>query len=141
MSQNLDVVKANNYEFSAFNATKHGILSRYTVLPWESTEEYSVLLDSLHADLKPQTLIASHLIEEMAGVIWRKKRLKKAEQTIYIEQDKETFSSHDVKQNLAKEYKLLPLMRYEIHLDRKLERILSVYYKLKELEALPNQQI
>lgn len=36
---------------------------------------------------------------------------------------------------------LLPLMRYEIHLDRKFERILSVYYKLKELEGLPNQQI
>lgn len=81
------------------------------------------------------------MIEEMAGVLWRKKRLKKAEQTIYIEQNKESFSSHDVKQNLAKEHTLLPLMRYEIHLDRKFERILSVYYKLKELEALPNQQI
>jgi hypothetical protein len=99
------------------------------------------LLDSLHADLKPKTLIASHLIEEMAGVLWRKKRLKKAEQTIYIEQNKESFSSYDVKQNLAKEYTLLPLMRYEIHLDRKFERILSIYYKLKELEALPNQRI
>jgi hypothetical protein len=141
MSQNLDVVKTNNYELSAFNATKHGILSCHTVLPWESTEEYSALLDSLQADFKPQTLIASHLIEEMAGVLWRKKRLKKAEQTIYIEQDKESFSSHDVKQKLAKEYTLLPLMRYEIHLDRKFERILSIYYKLKELEALPNKQI
>lgn len=137
----LDVVKANNYELSAFNATKHGILSRYTVLLWESTEEYSALLDSLHADFKPQTLITSHLIEEMAGVLWRKKRLKKAEQTIYIEQDKESFSSHDVKQNLAKEYTLLPLMRYEIDLDRKFEKILSIYYRLKESEVLPNQQI
>lgn len=141
MSQKLDVVKANNYELSAFNATKHGILSRYTVLPWESTEEYSALLNSLKTELKPQTLIANHLIEEMAGVIWRKQRLKKAEQTIYIEQDKESYSSQDVKQKLAKEHTLLPLMLYEIHLDRKFERILSVYYKLKELEALPNQQI
>lgn len=54
---------------------------------------------------------------------------------------KESFSSHDVKQNLAKEYTLLPLMRYEIHLDRKFEKILSIYYRLKELEALPSQQI
>ena len=123
MSQKLDVVKADNYELSAFNATKHGILYRYTVLPWQSTEEYSALLDSLQAELKPQTLIVRHLIEEMAGVIWRKMRLKKAEQTIYIKQDKKSYSSQDVKQNLAKEHTLLPLMRYEIHLDRKFERI------------------
>ena len=59
---------------------------------------------------------------------------------VYIEQDKESYSSHDVKQKLAKEYALLPLMRYEIHLDRKLERVLSVYYKLKELGSSPNHQ-
>lgn len=81
------------------------------------------MLDSLQAELKPQTLIARHLIEEMAGVIWRKMRLKKAEQTIYIKQDKKSYSSQDVKQNLAKEHTLLPLMLYEIHLDRKFERI------------------
>ena len=72
---------------------------------------------------------------------WRKKRLKKAEQSVYIEQDKDTISSHDVKQKLAKEYMLLPLMRYEVHLDRKFERVLSVFYKLKELETLSNRQI
>ena len=49
-------------------------------------------------------------------------------------------SVHDVKQKLAKEHMLLPLMRYEIHLDRKLERVLSVYYKLKELGPSPNHQ-
>ncbi len=140
MKQDLDAVKVNSYELSAFNATKHGILSRHTVLPWESTEEYRALLDSLYADLGPQTVIENHLIEEMAGVIWRKERLKKAEQAVYIEQDKESYSSHDVKQKLAKEYALLPLMRYEIHLDRKLERVLSVYYKLKELGSSPDHQ-
>lgn len=139
MKQSLDAVKINSYELSAFNATKHGILSRHTVLPWESTEEFCALLDSLSADLRPQTLIENHLMEEMAGVIWRKQRLKKAERAVYIEQDKESFSSHDVKQKLAKDYALLPLMRYEVHLDRKFERILSVYYKLKELEALSSQ--
>ena len=138
MNQSHETVKSDNYELSAFNATKHGILSRYTVLPWESMEEFRALLDALCADLEPHTVMENHLIEEMAGVIWRKKRLKQAEQTVYIEQDKEPFSPHDVKQKLAKEYMLSPLMRYEIHLDRKLERVLSVYYKLKELGSSPN---
>lgn|SRR3990167_7683451 len=128
-----EAVKVDSYEFSAFNATKHGVLSRYTVLPWENREEYDALLDSLRAELEPQTIIENHLIEEMVSVMWRKGRLTKAEQATYIEQDAERFSSHDVKQKLAKEYMLSPLMRYEIHLDRKLERILSVFFKLKEL--------
>jgi hypothetical protein len=83
------------------------------------------VLDSLYADLEPQTVIENHLIEEMAGVIWRKQRLKKAEQAVYIEQDKESYSSHDVKQKLAKDYALLPLMRYEIHLVRHQHLILG----------------
>ncbi len=84
-------------------------------------------------DFKPQTKIESHLIEEMADVIWRKGRLKKAEQATYVEQSAEKYSHHDVKKKLAKEHGLMPLMRYEIHLDRKFERLLSVYFKLKEL--------
>ena len=140
MKQDVEAVKADSYEFSAFNATKHGVLSRYAVLPWESIEEYHALLDSLRADLEPQTVIENHLIEEMAGVIWRKGRLQKAEQATYIEQDTEPFSSHDVKQKLAKEYMLSQLLRYEIHLDRKLERVLSVFYKLKELGSSSSHQ-
>ena len=69
MNKSLEAVKSDSYEVSAFNATKHGILSRYTVLPWENIEEYRVLLDSLYAALGPQTVIENHLIEEMAGVI------------------------------------------------------------------------
>ena len=34
-------------ELTRFNAVKHGILSRYTVLPWEDAGEYSALLGSL----------------------------------------------------------------------------------------------
>ena len=38
MNKSLEAVKSDSYEVSAFNATKHGILSRYTVLPWENIE-------------------------------------------------------------------------------------------------------
>jgi hypothetical protein len=40
-----------------FNAVRHGILSRYTVLPWEDAEEYDPLLldtnDLLEAENSP----------------------------------------------------------------------------------------
>ncbi len=67
------------YEISRFNAVKHGILSKYTVLPWEDRSEY----DALHADLVeehcPVGPTEEHLVEELAGIVWRKRRLRLAE--------------------------------------------------------------
>ena len=48
---------SNGYEVARFNALRHGALSRYTVLG--PTEE--------------------HLVEEIAGIMWRKRRLRLAE--------------------------------------------------------------
>ncbi len=67
------------YEISRFNAVKHGILSKYTVLPWEDRSEY----DALHADFVeehcPVGPTEEHLVEELAGIVWRKRRLRLAE--------------------------------------------------------------
>jgi hypothetical protein len=70
---------APTYEATRFNALRHGVLSRYTVLPWENQDEYCRLLDALVAEHKPKGPIEEHLIEEMAGVLWRKRRLRLAE--------------------------------------------------------------
>jgi hypothetical protein len=62
-----------------FNALRHGMLSRYTVLPWEDAEEYCVLVAALVAEHAPKGPTEEHLVEELAGVIWRKRRLRQAE--------------------------------------------------------------
>lgn len=41
------------YLVSKFNAVRHGVLSRYTVLPWESAEDYGDLLQALVAEHQP----------------------------------------------------------------------------------------
>src|SRR6266545_6033984 len=66
-------------EITRFNALKHGILSRYTVLPWEEVNEYNALLGALAAEHAPQGPTEEHLVEELAGVLWRKRRLRLAE--------------------------------------------------------------
>ena len=68
-----------NYKVSRFNATRHGILSRHTVLPWESQEEYEELLQALGQDYSPVGTIEAHLLEEIAGIVWRKGRLRLGE--------------------------------------------------------------
>ena len=43
----------NGTELTRFNALRHGILSRYTVLPWEDEEEYGTLVAALAAEHAP----------------------------------------------------------------------------------------
>ncbi|MEQ8817869.1 MAG: hypothetical protein RLO51_16330 [Thalassobaculum sp.] len=66
-----------------FNAVRHGILSRYTVLPWEDAGEYRTLLSALVAEHVPEGPTEEHLVEELAGILWRKRRLRMAEGAAY----------------------------------------------------------
>jgi hypothetical protein len=68
-----------NYEIARFNALRHGVLSRYIILPWEDAHEYKALLEALAEEHKPDGPTEEHLVEELAGVIWRKRRLRLGE--------------------------------------------------------------
>ena len=70
---------AQPYEVVRFNALKHGILSRYTVLSHESHADYESLVNSLMDEHLPAGPTEQHLIEELASVIWRKRRVLQAE--------------------------------------------------------------
>lgn len=74
-----------SYDETRFNALQHGLLSRYAVLPWEDRAEYQALLDALVAEHTPQGPTEEHLVEEVAGIIWRKRRLRLADAAIYRE--------------------------------------------------------
>jgi hypothetical protein len=68
-----------NTDITRFNALRHGVLSRYTVLPWENADEYRALLEALVAEHGPHGPTEEHLVEEIAGIMWRKRRLRLAE--------------------------------------------------------------
>lgn len=70
---------AGSYAAVRFNAMRHGILSRYTVLAHEDAEEYRALLSALVDEHQPAGATEAHLVEELAGVIWRKRRVLQAE--------------------------------------------------------------
>ena len=73
------VETSGSYELTRFNALTHGVLSRHLVLPWEDRAEYQALLATLVAEHQPTGPTEAHLVEELAGVIWRKQRLRRAE--------------------------------------------------------------
>ena len=61
------------------------MLSAHTVLPWEDKAEYEALLSALVQEHAPHGPTEEHLVEELSGVIWRKRRLRLAEATSYRE--------------------------------------------------------
>ena len=71
------------YDVCRLNALRHGVLSAHTVLPWEDKAEYEALLNALVKEYAPHGPTEEHLVEEVAGVIWRKRRLRLAEAASY----------------------------------------------------------
>ena len=79
ISDEITDIKPPAYEVVRFNALKHGILSRYTVLSHESHADYESLVNSLMDEHLPAGATEQHLIEELASVIWRRRRVLQAE--------------------------------------------------------------
>ncbi len=60
---------------SSINAIKHGILSGRALLPHESKKDYSCLLEGLIDEFKPKGAYESFLVDKIALVMWKHKRL------------------------------------------------------------------
>lgn len=73
------VPKTGAYEAVRFNAMKHGILSKLAVLAHEDHAEFADLLAALIDEHQPVAITERHLIEELATIIWRKRRVLLAE--------------------------------------------------------------
>lgn len=73
------VAPTGNYEPVRFNAMKHGILSRLVVLAHEDHAEFADLQAALIDEHRPAGMTERHLIEELATIIWRKRRVLLAE--------------------------------------------------------------
>jgi len=68
-----------NYGAVRFNALKHGVLSRHVVLQHEDRGEFDALLANLIMEHHPAGATELHLVEELAGILWRKRRVLIAE--------------------------------------------------------------
>jgi hypothetical protein len=67
------------YQAVRFNAMKHGILSSLVVLAHEDGGDFDDMLAALIEEHRPAGMTEQHLIEELAAIIWRKRRVLMAE--------------------------------------------------------------
>jgi hypothetical protein len=97
----IETLQGESYQATRFNALRHGVLSRYTVLPWEDKAEYQTLLGALVAEHSPVGPTEEHLVEELAGIIWRKRRLRMAEAAVYREKLRHDATAYSGPDNIA----------------------------------------
>jgi len=79
LSENEAPAQKSVYGAVRFNALKHGVLSRHVVLPHEDCGEFDELLAALVFEHQPGGETELHLVEELAGILWRKRRVLMAE--------------------------------------------------------------
>ena len=110
-------VQNASYETTRFNALQHGVLSRHMVLPWEDRGEYQALLDALVAEHAPGGPTEGHLVEELAGIFWRKRRLQLAETAIYREKLRKDATSTLDPDQIARAALLPVAVRHKVKVD------------------------
>ncbi len=62
--------EAGGTDITRFNALRHGVLSRYTVLPWEDADEYGALVGALVCS----ATIWMEALRRTGRPIWRSRR-------------------------------------------------------------------
>lgn len=72
-------VATMGYDTVRYNAQTHGILTKLVVLAHEDHAEFDDLLAALIDEHQPAGMTDRHLIEELAIIIWRKRRVLLAE--------------------------------------------------------------
>ena len=64
---------------SSMNALKHGMLSEHLILEGENRSDFDKLHHGLRCDFQPQGAMESYLVEHLAVLIWRRRRIVVAE--------------------------------------------------------------
>ena len=67
---------------SSRNAVQHGLSSAIAVLPFESQDEFNILVDTYIREEKPRSENEIHLAREMATARWKLDRLRRIENAV-----------------------------------------------------------
>ena len=67
---------------SSMNARKHGLTGKNIVIGDEDAKEFDALRAALEQDLQPGTALESELVDRLAGLLWRLRRVPAIEAAI-----------------------------------------------------------
>ena len=64
---------------SSMNAVSHGLTAKNIVVSDEDPDEFERLRADLQADFQPSTRLAHEVVEHLAGLLWRQRRVARLE--------------------------------------------------------------
>lgn len=64
---------------SSMNACKHGLTAQTVVIGDEDPTQFDCLRQALEKEFEPRSLMARELVERLAGIVWRLRRIPKFE--------------------------------------------------------------
>lgn len=113
---------------SAKNAITHGLRAASVVVPGESAEEWIAHRDGVVAALSPANALEASLVERIAEISWRMRRVAPAE-AAGITKHARMFSSDEGAQATPRE----AVLRYETHLSRQLALAIATLERVRML--------
>jgi len=120
-------------ERSKHNAIKHGIFSNLPFLHGEAKAQFDSLLNGLREDLKPEGTLEEVLVEKLATLFWRYRRVIVAQGT---ELPTAASGAFEIEIEIKWDFSGMDcLLRYEASLERSIERT------LKQLERLQRMRL
>ena len=129
---------------SSQNAIKHGLCALDPLIPGEDPEAFQQHFCEIELDLQPATAIESNLVEQIADVSWRLKRLSRIEAAVITAfydatAEQSLNQGNDTDQLLGKALAhhdrldaLNRLSRYEAQLSRRYHRALKEFRDLRK---------
>ena len=87
--------------FRHLNATRHGLRAASLALPWEDPGEFARLREDLVAEHAPQGPTEAALVDELAGVLWRLRRVHVAEAAAWRSGFRETLTRYNGQEELV----------------------------------------
>jgi hypothetical protein len=81
------------------NALRHGLTAKNIVIGDEDPKAFEDLRAKLEHDLQPKTALEGELLERLAGLLWRLRRVPAIEAAVVKARQEETYS--EVSENLA----------------------------------------
>ncbi len=135
---------AEGKQRSSQNALRHGLCALDPLIPGEDPEAFEQHFCEIELDLQPATAIESNLVEQIADVSWRLKRLSRIEAAVItafydataeqpLNQDND--SDQLLGKALAHDNRLAALnrlSRYEAQLSRRYHRALKEFRDLRK---------
>jgi hypothetical protein len=110
------------------NATKHGIFSAAAVIKSESQEEFQSLQEGFRASLRPEGVLEDTLVEKLATLFWRYRRLLGSEVSELPNRlSGDILIRHTRIEFLGRDH----LLRYEATLERGIERTFNQLERLQ----------